>query len=91
MSSDLDIHLFKLDGVLEGFAIETSSNFKSKTLNDQSSQTETNVGSSASVVVLRESEKITIRDPLGPMATKERPKSASSIKLEFEDSLYRRR
>ena len=57
MVSDSDIHLFKLDCVLKGFATETSKDFKSKTLNDQSSQSETNVGSSASVVVLRDGEK----------------------------------
>ena len=44
MVSDSDIHLFKLDGVLEEFVIETSNNFKSKTLNDKSSQAETYVG-----------------------------------------------
>jgi len=39
--SDSDIHLSKLDGVLKKFAVETSNDFKSKTLNDQSSQIET--------------------------------------------------
>ena len=34
MVSDLDIYLFKLDDVLEEFAIETSNDFKFKTLND---------------------------------------------------------
>ena len=39
------------------------------------------------MVVLRVNEEITIRDSLGPMAIKERPKSASRIKSRFEDSL----
>ena len=56
MVSDSDIHLSKLNNVLEGFAIETSNGFKSKILNDQSSQTKTNIGYSASVVVLRDGE-----------------------------------
>ena len=43
MMSDSDIHLSKLDDVLKRFAIETSNDFKNKTLNDQSSQTKTNV------------------------------------------------
>ena len=77
----------KLDGVLEGFAIETSNDFKSKTFNDQLSQTETNIGSSSLVVVLRDDEELTIHDPLDPMAAKERPKNASKIKSEFEDFL----
>jgi len=47
----------------------------------------TNVGSSASVVILRDVEKITIRDSLDPVATKERPKSTNMIKSEFEYSL----
>ena len=49
MVSDSDSHLFKLDGVLKGFARETSNDFKSKTLNTQSSQTETNNGSSGGI------------------------------------------
>jgi len=56
MVSDSDTHLSKLDGVLEGFAIETSNDFKSKAFNDQSSQTETTVGSNSSVVVLRDGD-----------------------------------
>ena len=32
--SDSDIYLSKLDGALEGFAIETSNDFKSKIFND---------------------------------------------------------
>ena len=36
MVSDSDIHLSKLDGVLEGFAIETKKDFKFKTVNVQS-------------------------------------------------------
>ena len=64
MISDLDIHLSKLDAVLERFATETSNDFKYKTLNDQSLQFETNVGSSGSVLVLRDGEELTIRDRL---------------------------
>jgi len=82
-----DIHIFKLDSVLEGFAIETSNDFKSKIFNDQWSQIETNVGSSSSAVVLRDSEELTIRNPLGPVATKGRPKSTSRVKSEYKDSL----
>ena len=87
MVSNSDVHLFKLDGMLERFAIEISNDFKSKTLNDQSSQTETNVDFNSSVMVLRDGEELTIRDLLDPVATKERPKGASRIKSEFEDSL----
>ena len=87
MVSDSNIHLSKLDSVLKGFVIETSKDFKSKTLNDQSSHSKTNLGSSASVVVLRDGEEITIRNPLGLMATKGRPKIAFRIKSGFEDSL----
>ena len=43
MVSDSDIHLSKLDAVLERFIAETSNEFKSRTINDQSSQSETNV------------------------------------------------
>ena len=52
----------------------------------QSSQSESNIGSSTSVVVLRDGEGITICDPIGPAATKGGP-SANRIKSEFEDSL----
>jgi len=38
-------------------------------------------------VVLRDGEEITIHDPLDPVATKGKPKSASRIKSAFEDSL----
>jgi len=57
------IHLSKLDGVLEGFAIETKKDFKFKTLNIQSPQSESNIVPSDSVVVSRDGEEITIRDP----------------------------
>ena len=67
MVSDSDIHLSKLDAVLERFVIETSNDFKFRTLNDQSSQSETNVGSIESFVILRDGKKLTIRDPIGPM------------------------
>ena len=73
--------------VLEAFAIETNNDFKFKTLNHKSSQNETNIRSSALVVVLRDGEEIRIRDSLGPVATKERLKSAFRIKFRFEDSL----
>ena len=36
MISDSDIHLSKLDDMLEGFTIEIKKNFKSKTVNVQS-------------------------------------------------------
>ena len=39
-----DIHLSKLDVVLERFAVETSNECKFRTVNDQSSQSETNIG-----------------------------------------------
>jgi len=74
MISDSDIHLSKLDGVLERFAIETNNDFKFKTENDQSSQSETNFGSSALVVVLRDGEEITVHYPPGSVAAKGGPK-----------------
>ena len=73
--------------MLERFALETSNDFKFKTLNDQSLQTKTNVGSSSSVVALRGGEELTIRNLFGPVSTKGRPKSASRIKSGFEDFL----
>ena len=75
MVSASDIHLSKLDGVLERFVVKTSNDFKFKTLNDQSSQTETNVGSTSLIVVLRNGEELTIHNPLGLMVTKGRLKS----------------
>ena len=86
MILDSDIYLFKLDGMLEGFTIETK-DFKFKTVNVQSSQSESNVGSSATVVVLRDDEEITIRDSLNLAVTKGRPKSANRIKSGFENYL----
>jgi len=77
--SDSDIHLFKLDGLLEIFALEISNEFKSKTLNDQSSQSKSNVGSTFSVVIFRDDEELTIRNSLSPVATNGRPKSAFRI------------
>ena len=56
MVSDSDIHLLKLDATLERFAAETSNECKSRAVNDQSSQSETNIGSSRSVVVLRDGD-----------------------------------
>ena len=52
MVSDSDIYLLNLDAVLERFAVETSNKYKFRTVNDQSSQSETNVGSNGSVVIL---------------------------------------
>ena len=73
MVSDSDIHLSKMDGMLEGFTIETK-DFKSKIVNVQSSQSESNVGSNVLVMILREGEEITIHDPLGPATSKRRLK-----------------
>ena len=87
MVSDSDIHLSKLDDVLEEYAIETSNDFKSKTFNYQSSQTETNVSSYSLVVTLRDGKELTIRDPLALVATKGMPNSASRIESASEDSL----
>ena len=36
---------------------------------------------------MRDGEEITIRDPLGNVVTKRRPKSVSKIKARFENSL----
>jgi len=55
--ADSDIHLLKLDAVLERFAEETSSEYKSMSTNYQSSQSKTNIGSSGSVVVLRDGQE----------------------------------
>ena len=63
MVSDSDIYLLKLDAKLERFAAETGNECKSRTINDQSSQSETNICSSRSVVVLRDGEELTICDP----------------------------
>jgi len=87
MVADSDIHLSKLDVVLERFAEDTSNEYKVRSVNYQSSQSKTNIGSSESVVVLRDSEELNIRDPIGPIPTKERPRGASRLKSDFEDSL----
>ena len=55
MVSDSDIHISNLDAVLERFAVDTNE-YKSRIVNDQSSQSETNVGSNGSVVVLRDGD-----------------------------------
>ena len=73
--------------MLEGFTIETEKEVRTKTVNIQSSQSKSNVGFSSSVVILRDSEEITIRDPFVLAATKGRPKSANRIRSRFEDSL----
>ena len=52
MVADSDIHLSKLDAILERFAVETSNEYKSRSVNYQSSQSETNISFSGSVVVL---------------------------------------
>ena len=78
----------RLDAVLKRFAKETTSEYKAMSVNYQSSQSKTNIGSSGSVVVLRDGEELTIRDPIGPVPTKGRPRAASRLKSGFEDSLY---
>ena len=83
--ADSVIYLSKLDTVLKRFNAETSNDLKSKTLNDQSSQSKTNVGSTSSVVILRDGEELTIRDLIAPVTTKGRPKGASRLKSSFED------
>ena len=87
MVADSDIHLSKLDAVLERFAEETSNEYKAWSVNYQSSQSKTNIGSSGSVVILRDGEELTICDPIGPVPTKGRPRAASRLKSDFEDSL----
>ena len=82
-----DIHLSKLDAVLDRFAEETSNEYKATSVNYQISQFKTNIGSSGSVVVLRDGEELNIRDPIGPVPTKGRPRGASKLKSGFEDSL----
>ena len=52
MVSDSDIQLLKLDAVLEIFAVKTSNECKFRTVNDQSLQSEINISSSESVVIL---------------------------------------
>ena len=49
---------------MERFAIETSNECKFRIVNDQSSQSEINIGSSGSVVVLRDGEELTICNQL---------------------------
>jgi len=83
MVFDSDIHLSKLDAVLERFVAETSNEFIFRTVNDQSSQSEINVGSSGSVVILRDGEELTIRNLTGPVLIKGRPKDAYKIKSGF--------
>ena len=41
-------------------------------------------------MVLRDGKELTIRDPLGPLATKRRPKSVFRIKSGFEHSLLQK-
>ena len=72
---------------MKRFAEETRNEYKARSVNYQSSKSKTNIGSSGSVVVLRDGEELTIRDPVGPISTKGRPKAASRLKSGFEDSL----
>ena len=72
---------------MKRFAAETSNEYKARSVNYQSSLFKTNIGSSGSVVVLRDGEELTIRDPIGPVPTKGRPRGASRFKSGFEDSL----
>ena len=60
MAADSDIHLSKSDAVLERFAEETSNEYKATSGHYQSSQSKTNIGSSRSVVVLRDGEELII-------------------------------
>ena len=85
--ADSDIHLSKLDAILERFTAEANNEYKSRSVNYKSSQSETNIGSSRSVVVLRDGEELNIRDPIDHVPTKGRPRSASRLKSDFEDSL----
>ena len=91
MVADSDLHLSKLDAVLKRFADETSNEYKVRSVNYQSSQSKTNIGSSESVVVLRGGEKLTIRDPIVIIPTKERPIGVSRLKSGFEDSLSQKK
>ena len=91
MVSNSDIHLSKLDAVLERFVAEISNECKSRTVNDQSSQFETNVGFGGLVVVLRDGEELTMRDPTSPVPTKGRPEGASRLNSDFEDSLLQKK
>ena len=63
---------------------------QTQVVNDQSSHSETNIGASGSVVILRDGEELTIRDPTDPVPTKGRPKGASRVKSSFEDSLLQK-
>ena len=85
--SDSDINFSKLDAVLERFTIEISNECKFRAVNDQSSQAETNIGSSGPVVILRDGEELTIRNPTCPVPTKGRPICASRQKSGFENFL----
>ena len=88
--ADSDIHISKLDAFLKRFATEISNEYKSRSVYSQTSQFETNIGSSRSVVVLRYGEELTIRDPTDPVPTKG-PKGASRLKSSFKDSLSQKK
>ena len=91
MVADSDIHLSKLDAVLERFAEETTSEYKAMSVNYQSSQSKTTIGSSGSVVILRDGEELNIRDPIGPVPTKGRPRAASRLKSDLKILYIRRK
>ena len=42
-------------------------------------------------MILRDDEELTIRDPTGHVPTKGRPKGASRLKSDFEDSLSQKK
>ena len=71
---------------MEQFAAETSNQYKSRSINYQPSQSETNISSNRFVVILRDGEELTIRNSTGPVPSKGRPKDASRLKSDFEDS-----
>ena len=90
MVADSDIHLSKLEAVLERFGEETTSEYRAMSGNYHSSQPKITVGSSGSVVVLRDGEEFNIHDPIGPVTTKGRPRAASRLKSGFEDCIYQK-
>ena len=69
------------------FAEETRNEYKATSGHYQSLQSKINIGSIGSVVILRDGEELNIRDPIGPVSTKGRPRGASRLKSGFEDSL----
>jgi len=57
----LDIHLFKLEDMLESFTLEAEKDVRPKVVNNQGSH-----GGGQVMVILRDDEKITICDPRAP-------------------------